>query len=188
MSKLSDARIMGIIGSILMLVGGYVPLGAIIGLVLIFLAVKNIATEANEESIFNNYLMHFIFIIFALVATSFIIFYTIGGFDFISLIQSVEFTDFDSFWTFFEPYLAGILIGLVVGWVLFIVSAFYLRKSYNSIAKHTKVQMFSTAAFVYLIGAVTVIIGIGFILILIAEILTIIAFWRLPESLPKAKG
>ena len=186
MSKLSDAKIMGVIGAILMLVAGYVPLGAIIGLVLIFFAVKNIATEANEESIFNNYLMNFIFCIFALVATTFIIFYAIGGFDFFSLIQSVDFTDFNSVWNFFEPYLAGIIIGLVVGWILFIVSAFYLRKSYNSIASHTKVNMFNTAAIVYLIGAVTFIVGIGIILILIAEILTIIAFYRLPEKLPKS--
>ena len=87
MSKLSDAKIMGVIGAILMLVAGYVPLGAIIGLVLIFLAVKYISEEAKEESIFNNYLMHFIFIIFALVATTFIIFYAIGGFDFLLLFK-----------------------------------------------------------------------------------------------------
>ena len=188
MTKLSDARIMGVIGAVLMLVGGYTPLGAIIGLVLIFLAVNNISKEAKDEPIFNNYLMHFIFIIFALVAMTIIIFIAIGGFDFITLAQNIDWSDFNSVWEFFKPHLNGIIIGVVVGWILFIISAFYLRKSYDSIGKHTKVNMFHTAALVYLIGALLVIIGIGFILILIAEILTIVAFWRLPESLPKAKG
>ena len=188
MTKFKDARILGVVGAVLMLIGGYTPIGAIIGLVLIFLAVKYISTEAKDETIFNNYLMYFIFIVFGLVATAMIIFYTFGGIDIVSIFESANITDFESFWNFIQPYLNGIIIGLVVGWILFIVSAFYLRKSYDSIAKHTKVHMFSTAAFVYLIGAVLVIIGIGFILIFIAEILTIIAFWRLPESLPKAKG
>ena len=186
MSKLRDAKIIGTIGAVLMLVAGWVPMGAIIGLVLIFIAIKYISDETKEESIFNNYLLHFIFIILALVAASILIFFAIGGFSFINIVQSVEFTDFSSVWSFFAPYITGILISLIVGWILLIISALYLRKCYNSIATHTKVSLFKTTATIYLIGAVTLIIFIGALFLLIAQIMTIVAFFTLPDNLPKS--
>lgn len=186
MSKIRDAKLIGGIGAILMLVAGYIPLGAIIGLILIFLAIKYISEETKDETIFNNYLMYFIFCIMAIVAATIIIFYAIGGFTFITMIQSVEFTDFNSVWAFFEPMLTGIVIGLVIGWILLVVSAIYLRKSYESIAKYTKVNLFKTTATLYLIGALSLIVLIGILFLFIAQILLIIAFFKLPDELPKS--
>ena len=63
----------------------------------------------------------------------------------------------------------------------------YLRKSYNSIAKHTKVHLFRTTGLIYFIGAITLIIAIGIIIILVAKILEIVAYFSLPEKLPSTK-
>jgi uncharacterized membrane protein len=44
--------------------------------------------------------------------------------------------------------------------------------------------MFNTAGLVFLIGAATAIIGVGFLLILVAQILLVVAFFSIKESTP----
>jgi uncharacterized membrane protein len=44
--------------------------------------------------------------------------------------------------------------------------------------------MFNTTALLYLIGAATTIVVIGFVILLVAEILQIVAFFSLPEAPP----
>ena len=187
MSKLSEAKILGGIGAILMLFGGFIipGLGAIIGLILVFIAVKYIAGETKDNSIFDNYLMNFICNVIAVVAVALIFFYSIGfSLTFFTILESIEFTDFNSVWNFFAPYIGWWILAIVVGWIFMIIAAMYLRKSYNSISEHTNVHLFKTTGLVNLIGAVTLIIGIGIFIIFIARILEIIAYFQLPAELP----
>jgi len=188
MSKLSEAKVYGGIGAILMLLGGAIipGLGAIIGLIFLFIAVKYISEETKNESIFDNYLMHFICVIIALVAVAVIFFASIGGFTFFKALESVNFSDPSAVWEFFQPYILWWVIGGIIGWVFFVISAMYLRKCYNSIADKTNVNMFKTTGTVYFIGAITLIIFIGIIIIVVAKILEIVAFFSIPEKLPEA--
>ena len=50
----------------------------------------------------------------------------------------------------------------LVCYILIILGALFLRKSFDSIAERTKVDLFRTTGLVYLIGAVTTIFIIGF--------------------------
>ena len=186
MSKLSEAKILGGIGALLMLLGGLaVPgLGGIIGLILIFIAVKYVSEECKDKSIFDNYLLQFIYKIIAIVAVFVIFIISVGGFTFFTVIESIDFTDFNTVWNFFEPYIIWWILAIVIGWVFLIISSWYLKKSYYSIADHTKVKLFRTTGLVYFIGAITLIIFVGFIIIFIAQIMEIIAYLRLPEKLP----
>jgi Protein of unknown function (DUF996) len=70
----------------------------------------------------------------------------------------------------------------LIGSVL--ISAVYVRKTYGSIASKLKVHMFETAGLVYLIGAATTIILVGFVLLLVAQILVILAFFAIEEKQP----
>jgi len=190
MGKLKEAKILGIIGAVLSLIGGFLGgFGAIIGLILLFIAVKYIADETKDKSIFDNYLMSFIFGIMAIVAVVVIFFISIGGFslNFFNSIQTAQITDFSSFMNFFGQYIIWWIVGLLIGWIFIIISALYLRKSYDAIAKHTNVNMFSTAGLINFIGAITLIIGIGILIIIVARILEIVAYVGLPDELPKAK-
>jgi uncharacterized membrane protein len=186
MSKLSEAKILGGVGALLMLFGGlFLPgVGAIIGLILVFISVKYISNECKDSSIFDNYLLSFIYIIVAIVAMVAIFLISIGSLTFFSVIESMEFTDFNSFWDFFVPYIAWWIIALLVGWIFMIFSAMYLRKSYNTIAEKTKVELFKTTGFVNFLGAILLIVGIGIIIIFVAKILEIISYFRLPDKLP----
>lgn len=194
MSKLSEAKTFGGIGALLMLIGGFVPYAgpiiSIVGLVLLFIAVKSISNLTKDEEIFSNYLMHFIINIISIVALIVIMllaFGAAGGFTWISGLEGAEITDLESFWDNFGTIIGGCILALVVSWILYIIAAIYLRRSYNKIAEHTKVDLFKTTGLIYFIGAITTIIIIGLIIIFIARIIEIIAYFSLPDNLPEEK-
>ena len=191
MSELSNAKVFGGLGAILMLIGWFVPTVGIIvnivGLVLIFIAVKSISQITKNEDIFRNYLMHFILEIISFVAIFVIMliaFGVAGGFSWITSLETAEITDIESFWANFGSIIGGCAVALIVGWILTILGAIYLRRSYNKIAEHTKVDLFKTAGLVYFIGAITIIILIGIPILFIARIIEIIAYFSLPDELP----
>lgn len=191
MGKLNEAKIFGGIGAILTLLGFIPwigPIFNIVGLVLIILAVKYISDVTKDSSIFKNYLINFICWIIAIGVTIFIIagsFFAVGGFDFISELENEEITDFESFIDYFGDLIAGVVAALVIGWVVLVIGAVYLRRSYNSIADHTHVDIFRTTGTVFFIGALTTIILVGFLILIIGTILEIVSFFSLPEELPK---
>jgi len=191
MSKLRDAKIFGGIGAILLLF----PVVNIVGIVLLFVAVKYIADETKDHDIFKNYLYSFIINIVAVIA-----FISVLVFSFIALglsfpnLDMQQFTGFTNFQGYisnsFAPALGGIIgcgIAILVGYILLILGALFLRKSFNGIAERTKVDLFKTTGLVYLIGAVTTIFIIGFFILIIATILEIASFFSLPDSLSKTK-
>jgi len=198
MRNLSEAKVYGGIGALLMLIGIFIPYGgpiiSIIGLVFIFISVKAISEIVKDEDIYRNYLMHFIFTILAFVAIIIIMgiaFGAAGGFSWITEItklQPEDITDFNTFWNLFGDMILGAIVALVVGWVLVIISALYLRKSYNSIAEHTKVGTFKTTGTIYFIGAITLIILIGALILFVAKIIEIVAYFSIPDALPASKG
>ena len=159
----------------------------LVGLVLVFIAVKYIADETKDHNIFQNYLMNFIFTIVAFGAVIGIMimsFGVAGGMSWIQSLQDQNMTDPSMFWNSFSTLIGGCILALFVAWVLLIIGSLYLRKSFNSIAEHTKVDLFKTTGLVYFIGALTLIVIIGIFIILIAQILEIVSFFTLPENLP----
>jgi uncharacterized membrane protein len=192
MAKLGQAKILGGIGALLSLLVFVPSIGFIIGLVgliLVFIAVKYISEETKDHAIFHNYLMNFIFDIIAIGAVIGIMiasFGVAGGMSWVNTLQGQNFTDFNSFWASFGTIFLGCALALVVAWVMLIIGALYLRKSYNSIAEHTKVDLFKTTGLVNFIGAATLIIIIGAFIIIIARILEIVSYFSLPENLPQA--
>lgn len=187
MSKLGNAKVFGGVGAILSLVGGFIPfvgmIMPLVGLILLFIAVKYIAEETKDDSIFRNYVWYFVCGIIAMVAAFAIIFITIGGLSFFEFVQSEEMGEEANFESIIA-LIGGIFIALVVAWILLILGTIYLRKSYNHIAKNTKVDLFRTTGTVYFIGAITLIVLIGGLILLIAKILEIVAFFSLPENIP----
>ncbi|UCF11904.1 MAG: DUF996 domain-containing protein [Thermoplasmatales archaeon] len=195
MVELSNAKVFGGIGALLMLIGTFIPtIGPILsiaGIVLIFIAVKTISELTKDNEIYRNYLMHLIISVIAIVALFVIMlvaFGAAGGFTWISGLETTEITDFESFWANFGSIIGGCAVALIVGWILSILAAIYLRRSYNKIAEHTKVDLFKTTGTVYFVGAITTIVLIGLLIIIIARIIEIIAFFSLPDKLPEAVG
>ena len=194
MGSLQNAKIFGGMGALLTLIGPFIPgsfgILTLIGFIMTFVAVKIIADEAKENKIINNFLYFFILTIIAIVAAGgigLISFQSVGGLEYFIDLQELATsnpTDPMILWDYIQPVIAGFLAALIVAWVIIIISVFFLRKSYNMIADITKVKWFGTAGLLFLIGAFTMIILIGFLIILIAVILEIVAFFSLPDNIP----
>ncbi len=163
---MSDAKLLGGLGSILMILGLVHFVIGIIGLVLVLVAVKSISDRHGDEGIFKNAIM---FVVFSMLGVVVI---------WISVLASLPAL-------LFAHNLMAVMVhaflGVVVAFVLFILSAVFFRKCFNRVAEVTGVTLFSTASLLYLIGAVTTVIVIGFAIILVSEVLLAVAFFSLPE-------
>jgi uncharacterized membrane protein len=195
MSDLGNVKTFGGIGALLMLLGSFIPYAgpilAIVGFILVFIAVKNVSDLTNDKDIFKNYLYNFILGIVAIVVFFIILligFGAVGGFAWLESLQTIDITDFSSFWSYFGEIIGYLVLGLFIAWILIVISAIYLRRCYKSIEKHTKVSMFGTTGTVYFIGAITLIIGIGIIILFVAKIIEIVAFFSIPDTIPASKG
>jgi uncharacterized membrane protein len=181
---------MGGVGSILVLLSFVPYVGFILGLagfVMVLLAVKQISDVVKDREIFNNVLMA---VILQIVSSAISAFVVIGG-----ILSTFMMAPLGSpFGGFVGPGMFGVgaalailvplILGLIVMWVILIISARFLRKGYEGIAAKTGTETFRSVGRWYYYGAWLAIILVGFVLILIAWILQIVAFFSLPESPP----
>jgi len=191
---LKQARTMGGVGSILVLLSFVPYVGFILGLagfVMVLLAVKQISEVVKDKEIFHNVLMA---VIFQIVGSAISVFVVIGSF-FAFVGSQVMMAPFGpSFDGFGGPGILGagavmavlgsLLAGLIAMWIVLIIAARFLRKGYEGIADKTGTETFRSVGRWYYYGAWLAIVLVGFILILVAAILQIVAFFSLPESPP----
>ena len=184
MGTLAQAKTYGGIGSVLLLVGPFVPLAgivvSIIGFVLALVAVKYISDTVGDRAIYSNMLYFVIFAIIGSVVAFLFVFAAFlpfagtgiptGGFDLTDPATILAATT--------------VLIGLGIAWVVTIIAALFLRRSFEGISNRLGVGLFGTAGLLYFIGAILVIVIVGFLLILIAVILMIVAFFSIPDQPP----
>ncbi len=189
MTKLSDAKIMGGIGSILVLLTAVPSVGwllAIAGFILILIAIKRISDAVGDSSIYS----HMIYsVLLAIVSLCVAVVTVIAG-----VLTILGMGSFVNSTFMLSPNLQpgdwlglilAVLPGLIAVWVLLIISAIFLRRSFMAISEKLKIRLFDTGALVFLIGAITVVVGIGFILVLIAEIIFAVAFFTIPDTVPE---
>ena len=186
LSKLTDAKVLGGIGALLVLLAAVPDVGLLLGisgLVLILLAIRKISQTVNDRSIYTNMRNAVLLGIGAIAVASI----TVAG----AIYNVLGMGSFAGARFAFSPSipvqqffgLALIVVaGLVSIWVILLVSAVFVRRSYNSVATKLNVDMFKTAGLLYLIGAATAIIGVGFLIIFVSEILLAIAFFSIKEQ------
>jgi uncharacterized membrane protein len=188
MATLSQAKTLGSVGSILVLLTAVPSVGALLGIlgfILILVAIKNISDVVADRSIFNNMLVAVGLAIAGIVVGALVV---VGivlrfvGLNNLNLGPNFNASTVPAGdWV---GLIGSILLGLAVVWVILLVSAVYVRRSYGEIASKLKVGMFGTAGLLYLIGAATTIILVGFFLLFVSQILLIVAFFSIPNELP----
>jgi len=151
----------------------------------VIVAVKHISEITNDKQIFGDYLLYFIIqilTILAVIALMISMMIGIGGFSFYSPASPQEYTDLPSFFSMLGSLISACILGLLIVWILSIISALYFKRSYHRIATHTNIELFKTAGTVYFIGALTLIFFVGFLIIFIVRIIEIIAYFSLPDE------
>lgn len=173
------------------------PLGwvlSLIGAVMVLLAIRYISDAVEDRSIFTNMVIAIILEVAGLVVGVAVLVETVlstiglgivanyysGGIPAVSLPPGI-----------LSGNLTGLIVGVVVIWAMILVSAVFVRRSYESVSKRLGVGMFGTVGLLYLIGAALTIILVGFVLLLLALILNMIAFFSMtdqpiPQPVPQA--
>ncbi len=188
MGSLSQAKTLGGVGAILMIVGGFVPYAGfiitIIGLIMVFLGVKNISEAVSDPQIKSDFIMFVVFSIIAAIVIALIPLVVIGG----AAVGVSSFATSGNPMDAIGAAIAVCVVMLIIAFVFYILSAVYLKKSFERITERTRVDLFKTTGLIYLIGAILTIVIVGIFLMWIAYILMIVAFFSLPDTLGPATG
>ncbi len=185
MAELSQARALGGVGSILLLIT-FLPYAGwilgIVGLILILLAVKYISDYTHERSIFTNIIWAVVLDIGGIIVGAVVVFAALFHFLGLGMFSPGYVPPSNLSAGDIIGLIVSIVLGLVAIWVFYLVSAIFLKRSFDTIAAKLNVHLFNTAALLYLIGAITAIFLIGFVIIFIAQILFVAAFFSIPEQ------
>ncbi|MGA2664508.1 MAG: DUF996 domain-containing protein [Nitrososphaerales archaeon] len=194
MASLSTARTFGGIGSIMVLlfiIPGFGSILSIIGWILVLIAVYNIAGFVGDRSIFKDALVSGVVAIVGIAAGVLVILASVlrfvhaNGLTLVSGPHSLRTLNATSFSSGQVTGVGGLVVGSVLGlvilWIFFLVSAIFLRRSFTKIATRLNVKRFATAALLYLIGAALTIVLVGFVVTFVADILMVIAFFSMPD-------
>jgi uncharacterized membrane protein len=164
MASLSSAKTLGGVGGILV----FIPLLSLVGWILILLATKEISESVQDKTIFDDALLAGITAVIGAVVFAFVFVLTVftgsaaGG-----------------------PFVPGLFLGvLATFWVFTIISAIFLKRSYEKISQRLNVRAFATAGLLYLIGAALTIVLVGFLIILIALIFQVVAYFSIQDRPP----
>lgn len=191
-------KTLGGVGAILMFIGiipyiNYFGVIELIGIILVLVALYNLAGYYSERGIFNNALYGLIAgIVGGVIAVGTLILTVLTSLtDFLYTV----YPDWNGDWSALSgltpdtsnlsldaivPFLTGIFVALLILWVFAIISFYFVRRSLISLSAKSGVGLFSTAGLLMLIGAVLIIaFGVGLILIWISALLLAIAFFTI---------
>jgi len=196
--SIETSKILGGVGALLMFIGiipyiNYFGAIELVGLILVMVALYNLASHYRESGIFNNALYGLIIgIIGGVISIAAVIIVVLPSLtDFLYTI----FPDWNGDWMALSgltpdtsnlsldnimPFLAGIFAVFIILWISSIIAAFFIRRSLGTLSAKSGVGLFSTAGLLLLIGAVLIVLfGIGLILIWISALLLAIAFFQI---------
>jgi len=155
------------VGAILVAIGSFVPVLAIVGIILVLIGLKGLAEVYGEKAIFQNALYGLIFEVVAAAAFCFVLIGALlGGLATLSLIA----------------FLAGFGLALIVAFIFSILAAYFYKKSFDLLSSKSGERLFGTAGLLMLIGAVLTIVLVGALIMLVAWILAAVAFFSLKPS------
>jgi uncharacterized membrane protein/ribosomal protein L40E len=169
MASLSSAKTLGGVGGILV----FVPFLSLVGWILILLATKEISESVQDKTIFDDALLAGITAVIGAVVFAFVF-------------ALVVFTGSAGGPFAPGPFAFSGLFLVILGafWVFTIISAIFLKRSYEKISQRLNVSAFATAGLLYLIGAALTIVLVGFLILLIALIFQVVAYFSIQDRPP----
>ena len=187
------------VGSLLIVIGAvagfttsFSGILSLIGIILLLIGLKGLANYYKEEGIFNNALYSIIIAIvgcvvsIGIIAASAVSALADLGIDWANIEDwgnvgtdvGTVFADFD--FSAIADLLGALLLGLIIFYVVMIVSMYFFRKSMNQLSTKSGIGLFGTAGLLMLIGAVIPVIGL--LLIWIGAILATVAFFQMKKE------
>jgi uncharacterized membrane protein/ribosomal protein L40E len=169
MGSLSSAKTLGGVGGILV----FIPFLSLVGWILILLATKEISDSVQDKTIFDDALLAGITAVIGAVVFAFV--FALAVFT-----GSVAGRFVPGPFAF-----SGLFLGVLAAfWVFTVISAIFLKRSYEKISQRLNVSAFATTGLLYLIGAALTIVVVGFLIILIALIFQVVAYFSIQDRPP----
>lgn len=151
----------------------------VFSLILVLVGISKLASIFKNKKIFDYFLIDFFIVILPYIFAEILLF---------------------ALWIakkgYFGEAVKDSILGFIFSWGLWIILLFFLlmyplsilgkyflKKSFKIIAERTKVDLFNTAGNFHFISAILYIVLVGFLLEDIAYVLTIIAFFSLPDKI-----
>ncbi len=181
-----------VIGAVLGFVWSFSAFLSLIGIILLLIGLKGLANYYKEDGIFNNALYSIIIAIVGcvvgvgVIAVSAVSALADIGIDWANIEDwanvgtdvATVFTDFD--FSVILNLLGALVIGVIIFYIVLIISMFFFRKSMNQLSTKSGIGLFGTAGLLMLIGAVIPIIGL--LIIWIGAILATVAFFQMKQQ------
>jgi uncharacterized membrane protein len=180
LSTIESNKTMALIGTILLIIGVFVPYGGavvqIIGIILLMMAIKGFSNYYRDPEMYQNAFTGILYYIIAAIA---------GAVALGSLALGIA-----SVSTLFVIGLGlGIIVfivALVIAFIFYLLAASRLRRTFYDLSQKTGEQSLHTAGTLLWIGALLSIILVGWVLIFIAWIFAALGFFnmRVPYQQP----
>jgi len=160
------------IGSLLLVIGTFVPFLSLVGIILLLVGLRDLARYYGDNGIFDDALYAVMFGVIGIVAVGVVLIgFLLGGLFAGGSLLGIT---------------VGIFIGLVVVFIFYILMAVYFRRAFDALADKSGQGMLRTVGLLLLIGAVLTIIVIGLLLIFVAWILATVVFFSMtPKAQPQ---
>jgi Predicted membrane protein len=167
---------LGGIGSILILLGWMTGVGilfGIVGVVLWLISMYQLSNILGKPTIFQKVLIGFILNIAGVVIA-----FAFGLMALIPLLVSPK----DEAGAILGLGL-GVVFAIVVAYATFVVSAYFYKEAFEILAQATTQNLFKIGGLLFFIGAITIILfGLGFLLIIVSNIVFAVAFFTVPNE------
>ncbi len=167
MSSVESSKTLAGVGSILLILSMVPYAGVvfgIIGIILLLMGIKGLASYYQNNEIYQDSLTGVIFYIIALIAAAVAVIALVIGFA--SIIG-------------FAVGVIVFILALIIAFIFYILAASHLRKTFDILAQKSGEQSFATAGTLLWWGAILTIIFVGLILIFIAWIFATIGFFSM---------
>lgn len=171
-SNVDSGKTLAAIGS-LMLFLSFVPVLGIIGIILLFVGMKNLSDYYKDPSIYQQAIKGLIFGIIGAIAVSVLSVVSFAGIFTIATPAGALAT--------IGPIIITVVI-LIVAFAFYLLMAINFRRAFNILADKSGENGFRTAGTLLFWGAVLTIIAVGLILIWIAWLIAALAFFSLKPA------
>lgn len=161
-----------IVGSLLGSLSLILHLVALAGVICVLIAFFRASKELNQPKIQTNII---IAIVLYIIAT--LLFVFLVGAAILALVHGSGVGT--------AAFGGGAVVSGLIAWILLIVGAWFWYQASIPMAEGTSIGLYKTGGLLIFIGAITVIVfGLGFIVMLIGEILQTVAFFTTTEKVP----
>ncbi len=203
--ELKQAKILGGLGAIFILCFVIPVIGwilSIVGFILTAIAIKEISDKVKDKPIFTNYLisiiLYFVSGVTAIIGSIIFFFNAVvknldkfenfnnwNGFNDFGIREFNRFGGFPKikeFLTIIGSKIWILVLILAIAWVIFVIAGYFTKSSFDKLVEKIKIDNFKTAGILIFIGSIlTILFGVGFIIILVGVIFEIISFFSLPD-------